>query len=404
MSNSLPSKALIDGTVAKMKKGGKFDEMRKVAMNNIDNNPLYLNMEQIVNAHVSKYLEEITWSEDLNKNCLRSQIKSSIVGSDSLRKGIDALVDQSLHSSAEGSPLSVVKNFVNTSFVGLKHEFEPQYKNEFTAPEANHVLTIANSPPLEPKKSVSSLFEPIICPKNKIDEKDKGAQSSDVLVLESPKVFTDISQYKEKDKSKEANKENSQAKKRKKHKHKKRKKNLEKSALSNELNKSGHENSPINKTNKKHKKKSKKKRRHRHKDEKESSLPEFNENNVSGKSTPQTLKFYPKEKIMDNDRLHSAHQVDDQHQYDKNPFSQSSRVFPQHVRGWHQDYRNQPRENPPSYSNYSYHSRKNADNNYPPPQHPPGHVTPPGGNFKFAPPPTRSLTSKTSSGEILNKS
>jgi len=515
MSNLLLNEALIDGTAAKIKKTGKFDEMRKIGMLNIDENPAYLNLEQIVNTHVSNYLEEIRWCKDLNKNNLRSQIKSSIIRSNLLETGIETIIHQILNScTEESSPSSIVKNFVNKYFIELKKEFEPQYQNEFIVSEINKFSSNANSSPVEPKEIVSSstVKEHIICPKSeeKTDEKVKykETKSSEVLVIESdgggisdgsvydiddfvhalseqettensykksnvsanisaddgkesiseqvtvskknhinknessnnlkrtfpeqnveeqitneiitsnnddfsheehmPNVFTNITQYKEEESSKVASKEDNQIKKRKKHKNRKRKKNVQKSTSSSELNNSDHNDSPKHKRRKKYKKKSKKKYRHYHKDKKESSVSDLNENSISRPYTPQPSQFYPKEKKIDVDnRQHSTPQLYDQHQYNRNPYSQSSRVFPQEDRGRYHDSYNYHGKYPPRYSSYSYHSRNNTDKNYSPPPHPAGHryVTPSGGNRHYAPPPTRNLTPRrTTSYENLNKS
>ncbi|XP_044754387.1 biorientation of chromosomes in cell division protein 1-like 1 isoform X1 [Coccinella septempunctata] len=106
MCNFLPGDPrLVEQIVKELKSQGIFDQFRKECISDVDTKPAYQNLRQRVEGSVTSFLNEQTWTPDMNKNQVREMLRKHIHESGFLETGVERIVDQ------------VVNPKINTVFI-----------------------------------------------------------------------------------------------------------------------------------------------------------------------------------------------------------------------------------------------------------------------------------------------
>ncbi|XP_031637153.1 biorientation of chromosomes in cell division protein 1-like 1 [Contarinia nasturtii] len=85
---------LIDEIVCKVKSEGLFDQFRRECLADVDTKPAYQNLQHRVESAVSLFLDEQTWSSQLNKNQLREKLRKLTTEKRFFEAGIERIIDQ----------------------------------------------------------------------------------------------------------------------------------------------------------------------------------------------------------------------------------------------------------------------------------------------------------------------
>ncbi|KAL1498318.1 hypothetical protein ABEB36_009134 [Hypothenemus hampei] len=128
-SNFLPGDPrLIDQIVYELKSQGIFDQFRKECIADVDTKPAYQNLSQRVEGSVMNFLKKQKFTEDVNKNQLREQLRKNITESGFLESGVERIVDQVVNPKINSVFLPKVEDVVYR-FLGITrptHEGQPQ--------------------------------------------------------------------------------------------------------------------------------------------------------------------------------------------------------------------------------------------------------------------------------------
>jgi len=120
-----PFASLVEGTVNKLKTNGMFDQMRRDCLADIDTKPAFQNLEQRVLSHVKNCLELEVWNPNVNKNQLRSKIRTSLLQSGILNTGIEHILHQVVDTKMQSSFQPNIAQFIQENMENLKKELEP---------------------------------------------------------------------------------------------------------------------------------------------------------------------------------------------------------------------------------------------------------------------------------------
>lgn len=78
-NNYMPGdQRLIQQIVHELKSQGIFDNFRRECIADVDTKPAYQNLRQRVEGSVASFLSLQTWSNDMNKNQIREQLRKNI--------------------------------------------------------------------------------------------------------------------------------------------------------------------------------------------------------------------------------------------------------------------------------------------------------------------------------------
>lgn len=86
--------SLVETIVGQVKSQGLFDKFRKECLADVDTKPAYLNLRQLVENTVNKFLSKQEWTPELNKNQLREKMRRNIIEMNFLEAGVERLVEQ----------------------------------------------------------------------------------------------------------------------------------------------------------------------------------------------------------------------------------------------------------------------------------------------------------------------
>ncbi|UXI20330.1 60S ribosomal protein [Sarcoptes scabiei] len=84
-----------------LKARGKFDELRKECMADVDRRPSYKKLQNDVESFVLDFLSNQHWSNRINKNQLRNRLRNDLEDSNMLKDGIESLIDQVVDDKIE---------------------------------------------------------------------------------------------------------------------------------------------------------------------------------------------------------------------------------------------------------------------------------------------------------------
>ncbi|XP_076812866.1 uncharacterized protein LOC143459542 isoform X1 [Clavelina lepadiformis] len=121
-----PSPELIEGIVQKLKTNGMFDEMRRDCLADIDTKPAFQNLKQRVENFVNTLLSGQTWTPLLNKNQLRSKVRTSVMQSGMLTTGVEHILHQVVDAKMYTEFLPKISDFINDNNETLRKEFLPE--------------------------------------------------------------------------------------------------------------------------------------------------------------------------------------------------------------------------------------------------------------------------------------
>ncbi|XP_060529833.1 biorientation of chromosomes in cell division protein 1-like 1 isoform X2 [Cylas formicarius] len=179
---------LIDQIVYELKSQGIFDQFRKECIADVDTKPAYQNLRQRVEGNVIKFLRQQRWSQDINKNQLREQLRKNISESGYLETGVERIVDQVVNPKINSVFLPKVEDVVYR-FLGLQKPNRESKKEikvtvmdllpndlEAVSPESEHDLSSeqkedaaelnekSNNSDIKMDEDVSPAFEPLNSP------------------------------------------------------------------------------------------------------------------------------------------------------------------------------------------------------------------------------------------------
>lgn len=77
----------VENIICEVKSQGLFDKFRKDCINDVDTKPAYQNLRQRVENTVASFLNQQTWTPELNRNQLREQMRKNIIAANYLDTG-----------------------------------------------------------------------------------------------------------------------------------------------------------------------------------------------------------------------------------------------------------------------------------------------------------------------------
>lgn len=88
-SQILPDDPLfVENIICEVKSQGLFDKFRKDCINDVDTKPAYQNLRQRVENTVASFLNQQTWTPEMNRNQLREQMRKNIIAANYLDTGL----------------------------------------------------------------------------------------------------------------------------------------------------------------------------------------------------------------------------------------------------------------------------------------------------------------------------
>lgn len=88
-SKILPDDPLfVENIICEVKSQGLFDKFRKDCINDVDTKPAYQNLRQRVENTVASFLNQQTWTPEMNRNQLREQMRKNIIAANYLDTGL----------------------------------------------------------------------------------------------------------------------------------------------------------------------------------------------------------------------------------------------------------------------------------------------------------------------------
>lgn len=86
--------SLVETIVGQVKSQGLFDTFRRECLADVDTKPAFMNLRQLVETTVSKFLSRQEWTPEMNKNQLREKMRKHIIEMNFLEAGVERIVDQ----------------------------------------------------------------------------------------------------------------------------------------------------------------------------------------------------------------------------------------------------------------------------------------------------------------------
>ncbi|XP_050310279.1 biorientation of chromosomes in cell division protein 1-like 1 [Anthonomus grandis grandis] len=122
---------LIEQIVYELKSQGIFDQFRRECIADVDTKPAYQNLSQRVETSVMNFLNKQAFTEELNKNQLREQLRKNITESGFLESGVERIVDQVVNPKINSVFLPKVEDVVY-KFLGIERRTSEPPKEEPT--------------------------------------------------------------------------------------------------------------------------------------------------------------------------------------------------------------------------------------------------------------------------------
>ncbi|CAK9296744.1 unnamed protein product [Gordionus sp. m RMFG-2023] len=129
--------------VEQFKSRGLFDEFRHEALNELDTKPFFYNLKHHVEESVSKFLSNIRWSYSLNKNDLRSKLRTEVLQSKILNDSVNFVVNHTINIDMQSRLSLNILKFLEKFFINEHHISDKEF---YLNPVTNTLSTSVNEP------------------------------------------------------------------------------------------------------------------------------------------------------------------------------------------------------------------------------------------------------------------